>query len=144
VRRAGLLFALVVLAGCGGDGRRDAVDAAERWMQAVADRDTKAACALMRPSAVDAVRQKYAGLGEKANCAAVMRAYRDAFKGNDIDKLVDAGLEAEGTVKKGEVGVFPASGDRQLQVVLMRRRGDEWQVASTTIDPRGVATPAGS
>lgn len=135
MRRTLLIAATVAVAGCGGDGRKEAVAAAEQWMQAVADRDTRQACALMRPSAVEAIRQKFAGLGEKANCAAVIRAYRDAFEGDDLDALVKAGLEAEGTVKDDEIGVFPVSGAREVQVVLMRRRGDAWQVASTTVEP---------
>lgn len=140
MRRLLLLLPLVLLTACGGDGgRADAISAAEDWLQAVADRDTGRACELTSPSGVAALRKKYAGLGDGAGCAAVVLAYRDGFKEADLKALAGVTLEGEGQVKDDELGVFPASGPRELQVILMRRGDDGWKVASTSLDPRGAA-----
>jgi hypothetical protein len=136
VRRRLLAFlALAGLAGCGGGGR-DAVDTAERWLGAVAKRDAAAACKDMAPVGVDSVRQKFTDLSEKADCIAVVRAYRDALKDSDLKAIQKAGLEAEGVVKNDELGVFPKSARFELQVVLMRRVKGDWKVVSTTLASR--------
>lgn len=132
---AGVLAA-VVFAGCGGGGRHDAVAAAEAWLKAVGERDADAACALMDESAVDAIRAR-SRLDPETPCLTVVRAYGDDFAPGDIDAILEIGLEAEGAVKDAEVGVFPASGPRAFQVVLMRRSGDRWKVAATSLGPSG-------
>lgn len=140
------MLAAVALAaaGCGGDGRKDAVDAAESWLAAVGDRDADAACALMHESGVDAIRKK-SGMDPKTTCLGVIRQYADAFERGDVDGILKIGLEAGGPVKDGEVGVFPVSGPREVQVILMRREGDDWKVASTSLGPTApepTPTPA--
>jgi hypothetical protein len=124
-------FALLLPA-CGGDERKEAVAAAQSWLTAVGKADAGAACALMQPSAVDALRKKLA-MNADANCTGAVRAYARSFARGEVDSILRAGLEAEGPVKKGQVGVFPVSGPRELQIVLMRRVKDEWKVASTTL-----------
>ena len=131
---AALLGAALAVAGCGGSERKDAVAAAERWLTAVGDADTDAACDLMHESAVMVLRRR-SGLKPAANCAGVVRAYAGACRDEDIDGILEIGLEAEGTVKNDELGVFPVSGPRELQVILMRRAGDGWKVASTSLGP---------
>lgn len=126
--------AVLALAGCGGDGRKQAVDAAEAWLKAVGERDAEAACARMHESAVETIRVR-SRLDPKTTCLGAVRAYGDAFEPGDIDRILEIGFEAEGPVKDGQVGVFPPSGPRELQVVLMRRSGDEWKVASTSLGP---------
>lgn len=129
-----LIAAALVAAGCGGGGREEAVAAAERWLTAVGDADTDAACDLMHESAVRVLRRRSA-LEPGANCTGVVRAYAGAFRDDDIDGILEIGLEAEGTVKNDELGVFPISGPRELQVILMRRAADGWKVASTSLGP---------
>jgi hypothetical protein len=124
-------FALLLPA-CGGDGREEAVESARLWMTAVSDGKTEEACELMQPVAVDGLRKKLE-LAPKAECPAVVREYAASFGSGELDSIIEAGLEAEGTVKKDQIGVFPVSGPRELQVVLMRRVNDDWKVASTTI-----------
>lgn len=139
--RAPIVLALaLLLGGCGGDGREDAVAAAETWLEAVGERDADAACALMLPSAVDALRKK-SGLNPRTNCLGAVRAYSDAFPDGEVDRILETGLEAEGPVKDGEIGVFPISGERELQVVLMRRDGDAWKVGSTSLGFAETGTP---
>ncbi len=144
--RAALAFAAALaVAGCGGgDGRKEAVEAAESWLQAVGDRDADAACELMGESATDAIRKK-AGLNPKTTCLGVVRQYSDGFSRGDVDDILKIGLEAEGPVRDDEIGVFPRSGPRELQVILMRRKSGEWKVASTTLgpaEPKPTPTPA--
>ena len=144
MRAALVIAAALALAGCGGDGREDAIEAAESWLRAVGDRDADRACELMGESATDAIRKK-SGLNPKTTCLGVVRQYSDGFKRGDVDDILKTGLEAEGPVKDGEVGVFPRSGARELQVILMRRKGGEWKVASTTlgpVQPKPTPTPA--
>ena len=133
MRRALLaVLPVLMLAGCGASDSEKAVDAAEEWLRAVGERDVDAACDLMRDTAVTAIRTRL-GLKDDATCAGVMRTYSDAFR--DAGQVLKGGLEAEGSHKKGQIGVFPISGPRELQVILMRRDGDEWKVASTTLGP---------
>jgi hypothetical protein len=142
VRRLAVLFiAPLVAAGCGGDQRVDAVKAAESWLRAVGDRDADRACELMSESAVDTIRKR-SELDPATTCLGAVRDYSDAFERGDIDSILKAGLEAEGPVKDGQVGVFPVSGPREAQVILMRRSGDDWKVASMTVGPsKPEATP---
>jgi hypothetical protein len=143
-RLAILLTAALAAAGCGGDQREDAVKAAESWLRAVGDRDADRACALMAESAVDTIRKK-SGLPPKTTCLGAVRDYADAFEAGDVDSILKTGLEAEGPVKDGQVGVFPVSGPREVQVIFMRRSGDDWKVASMTLGPskpEPTATPA--
>ncbi len=133
-RAALAIVAALALAGCGGDGREDAEKAAASWLRAVGDRDADRACELMHESAVDTIRQK-SELNPGTTCLGAVRAYADAFEPGDIDGILKVGLEAEGRVKKNEVGVFPRSGPRELQVILMRRRGDEWKVGGMSLGP---------
>lgn len=134
MRRALLLLPLLLVAGCGGDQRQEAVDAATAWLRAVGERDADRACELMRPSATDTIRKR-SGLDPRTTCLGAVRAYSDGFARGDVDSILKVGLEAEGPVKDGEVGVFPASGARAFQVILMRREGERWKVASTTLGP---------
>ena len=135
LRRISLVATAAVLAlGCGGDGREEAVQVAERWLGAVGERDFDEACALMRESAVATIRTR-SGLGEKATCLGTLRTYSGAFEPGDIKGILKVGFEAEGAVKKNRVGVFPRSGPRELQVILMQRVKGEWKVASTTVGP---------
>lgn len=145
-----LAVAALLVTGCGGDDRQEAVAAAEKWLAAVGERDADGACALMSESAVDTIREK-SQLPEKTTCLGAVRDYSDAFRPGDIDGILEIGLEANGPVKDGELGVFPKSGPRQLQVVLMRRTEGEWKVASMTLGPTEpgsrpspTATPAES
>ena len=132
-RLAPLVVVLALLVpGCGGDGRGEAVDGATSWLEAVRDGDAERACELMAPSAVSGGRAKQR-LDEDASCPDAVRAYAKAFGARDIDAVLKAGLEVEGPVKKDQVGVFPKSGDRELEVILMRRSGDEWKVASMSL-----------
>ena len=130
---ATLLAAALAVSGCGGPNREEAVSTAEAWLRAVGDRDVERACALMHESAVDALRAR-SGLEDAANCVGVVRVYANGV-GGDVDGILEIGLEAEGTVKGDELGVFPVSGPRELQVILMRHADGEWKVASTTIGP---------
>ena len=135
MRRAALLLgAVLAVSGCGGPSRDEAVSTAETWLRAVGDRDAERACALMQDSAVEALRQR-SGLNASASCTGVIRSYAGAFDDGEVDGILELGLEAEGTVKKDELGVFPVSGPRELQVILMRHSGGKWKVASTTIGP---------
>ena len=144
-----LTFALaafaLLLPACGGSGREEAVEVAERWMTAVGDGESDVACDLMQPVAVDGLRKKL-DMSPDAKCAAVVREYAGSFGAGEVDSILEGGLEAEGTVKKNQIGVFPVSGPRELQVVLMRKVSDEWKVASTTIGLSAgslpTATPA--
>lgn len=133
-RLALILVAAAGLAGCGGDERQAAVGAAGDWLRAVGDRDAGRACELMHASATDTIRKK-SGLDPKTTCLGAVRAYSDAFERGAIDSILKTGLEAGGPVKDGEVGVFPISGPREVQVILMRRDGDQWKVASMTLGP---------
>lgn len=136
---------ILAVAGCGGDGRQDAVEAATTWLRAVGDRDADRACELMHASATDTIRKK-SGLDPKTTCLGAVRAYSDAFEPGDVDSILKTGLETETPVKDGEVGVFPKSGPREVQVILMRREGDAWKVASMTLGPtkpEATPTPAG-
>jgi hypothetical protein len=133
MRAPAIIVLSLLIAGCGGDGRRDALKIAEDWLHAVERRDTDTACALMHPSATDAIRKKYAPSGEKGNCPNVIRIYHDSFADGVLESILDTGLEAEGTVKNEEIGVFPKTGQREFEVILMRRRAGKWKVASTSI-----------
>jgi hypothetical protein len=137
---AAVIAAAGLAMGCGGDERKEAVGAAESWLKAVAERDADAACELMRESAVDTIREKSA-LNEKTTCVGAVRAYADAFAPGDIDGILKIGFEANGPVKDDELGVFPRSGSRTLQVVLMRREDGEWKVASMTLGPTDPGVP---
>ena len=135
MRKLGVvLVAALVVAGCGGDGREEAVDTAESWLRAVGERDAEGACELMHDSAVDTIRAK-SELHPDTNCLGAIRSYADAFEPRDVDSILKVGLEAEGTVKNDEIGVFPRSGPRELQVILMRREDGEWKVASMSLGP---------
>ena len=135
-RLAAALVAASTIAGCGGDGRGEAVQAAETWLRAVGERDADRACGLMHESAVDAIRRR-SELNPETICLGAVRVYSDGFEPGDIDRILEIGLESEGPVKKDQIGVFPRSGPRELQVILMRRVDDEWKVASTSLGPAG-------
>ena len=134
--RVALVLAAAALAvtGCGGDGREEAVKTAESWLRAVGDRDADRACELMSESAVDTIRQR-SELDPKTTCLGVVRAYSDAFERGDIDGILKIGLEPDGRVKNDEIGVFPRTGPRELQVILMRREGETWKVATMSLGP---------
>ena len=131
---AGLVVALMSGA-CGGDGGGEAIDVADRWLRAIGERDAEGACRLMRPSAVSAIRQKFTGLPETADCPLVVRAYADEFSQRGVDAVRKDGLEVAGPIKDDEIGVFPAAPAFEFQVVLMRRAKGKWRVASTSIAP---------
>ena len=133
-RLALVLVAALVTAGCGGDGREEAVQTAETWLRAVGDRDAERACELMHESAVDVLRKR-GGLDPGTKCLGAVRVYADAFEKGDIDNILKIGLEPQGRVKKDELGVFPRSGEREFQVILMRRVEDEWKVAALSLGP---------
>lgn len=133
-RVAVILVTALALAGCGGDGREEAVETAETWLRAVGERDAEGACELMHESAVENIRNK-SELNPGTTCLGAIRAYADAFEPRDIESILKVGLEAEGTVKEDEVGVFPRSGPRDLQVILMRRVKDEWKVSGMSLGP---------
>ena len=134
--RPSVVLAVAVLAftGCGGDGREEAVQTAETWLRAVGDRDADRACELMHESAVDVLRKR-GGLDPDTKCPSAVRVYADAFETGDIDSILKIGLEPQGRVKKDELGVFPRSGEREFQVILMRRVDDEWKVAALSLGP---------
>jgi hypothetical protein len=129
-----LAVAVLGFTGCGGDGREEAVRTAETWLRAVGDRDAERACELMHESAVDVLRKR-GELAPGTKCLGAVRVYGDAFDTAAIDAILKIGLEAEGRVKDDELGVFPRSGERELQVILMRRVEGEWKVASTSLGP---------
>ena len=133
-RLALVLVAALAVTGCGSDGRKEAVKSAESWLRAVSERDAERACELMHESAVDTIRKK-SELDPDTACPGAIRVYADAFEPKDLDSILKVGLEAEGTVKKNELGVFPRSGPRELQVILMRRQYGEWKVASMSLGP---------
>lgn len=135
MRRAALvLVAALAMAGCGGDGREEAVQTAESWLRAVGDRDAERACELMHESAVDVLRKR-GGLDPKTKCLGAVRVYADGVEAGDVDRILKIGLEAQGRVTKAELGVVPRSGEREFQVILMRRVDEEWKVAALSLGP---------
>ena len=76
-----------------------------------------------------------ARMNPKTVCLGAIRVYADSFERGAIDDVLKVGLEAEGRVKNDEVGVFPRTGPRELQVILMRRIDGEWKVASMSLAP---------
>jgi hypothetical protein len=121
----------VALTGCGGPSRDEAVQTAGTWLQAVADGEFDRACDLMHPSAVAVLGRRT----EETECPEVVEAFAGSFGEGDLKGILDGGLEGEGEVKDDELGVFPASGARELQVILMQHRDGAWKVGSTTLSP---------
>ena len=134
MRRAVLLVSPFLLLGCGGPSREDALSSAKTWLRAVGEGDSGRACELMHASAVKAVARRFPELGRKPVCHQVIDAYRDAFDDGELGKIAGS-LETEGAVKNDEIGIFPASGARELQVILMQHREGAWKVGSTTLSP---------
>lgn len=132
---AAWVLVAIAAGGCGGDGRREAMDVADRWLRAVGERDAEGACELMRRSAVSAIRQKYTGLPEESDCRLVVRVYADAFDPGDVEAIRKEGLEVARGVRDDEIGVFPAAAEFEDEVILMRRADGKWRVASTSVDP---------
>jgi hypothetical protein len=132
---AAALAASVLVAGCGGPNTADAVNVAATWLKAVQQRDGTAACKLMDASASRTLTARFALDAPPGDCGAVVTAYREQVGADALGEVVDAGLEANGTLKEGRLGVFPKDGPHELQVVLMHFDGRRWTVLSTSVGP---------
>lgn len=137
------LLAALLLAGCGGDGRDEALEVAQRWFGALYAKDAAAACRDMAPTAVAAIRLRYTSVGPNAPCPVVVERYIDDLPNATMRAIRKEGLEVEGAVENDELGVFPVAKKHELDVILMRRDADgRWRVASTRIGSDAAARPA--
>jgi hypothetical protein len=130
---AAAALAVVTLAGCGGPAKQDAVNVATTWLKAVEQGDETAACKLMDEGTARLIAHKLALDAPPDDCGAVMAAYRDRVGSGVLGDVVDAGLEPEGRVKAGRLGVFPKDQAHRFDVVLMHFDGRRWTVASTSL-----------
>lgn len=132
---AAAVAAGVLVAGCGGPNKADAVNVATTWLKAVQQGDGTAACKLMEPSASRTLAARFALDAPPGDCGAVVTAYREQVGADELGEVLDAGLEFNGTLKDGHLGVFAKHGPHQLQVVLMHFDGRRWTVRSSSVGP---------
>jgi hypothetical protein len=126
--------AALAIAGCGAPAPEEAVAVAERWVDAVAEDRGGDACRLMLPSAIRSLRDKY--LDDRGgSCEAIVRAYGAKLPDAKLRALREQGLEFNGEVKKGRIGVFPTVARYELEILLMQRDGEAWKLASVGISP---------
>lgn len=123
-----------LLAGCGG-GSGDAVGVAGDWYRAVTGGDAAAACRVMEPTAVQALREKYVAAPATAPCEEVVRGYAAEVDRGKARVILDGGFEAGDPTPSGELGVFPAAQAYEFEIVLMREVDDEWRVISVNLPP---------
>ncbi|MEA2293607.1 MAG: hypothetical protein QOE86_1246 [Solirubrobacteraceae bacterium] len=124
----------LALGACGGASRSDAVNVATTWLKAVQQGDDTAACKLMDAKAAEVIASKYVRDREQASCGEIVAGYRDGVGTDTLKRVLDGGLEASGTVRKGYIGVFPKQAPFQHDIVLMHSLGGHWAVASTGIE----------
>lgn len=126
------LAAALVLAACGAPSREEAVAIATQWVSAVRAGDFQAACDLQLESAVRGLRVRYLRDRDVPDCPSALRA----FAGRISAEKFSAFAELEPHVPhRGQVGVFPSNRLYRFEVLLLRRSGDAWKIASIGITP---------
>jgi hypothetical protein len=128
---AAAALAVVALAGCGGPVKQDAVNVAKTWLKAVEQGDETAACKLMDERAARLLAGKFDLDAPPDDCGAVVAAYHDRVGPDVLKAVVDAGLEPNGELKHGRLGVFPKDDAHRYDVVLMHFDGHRWTIASS-------------
>jgi hypothetical protein len=132
-----IALSAAALGGCS-SGSEKALGVAEDWLDAVAEKDVEGACGAMTPVAAKSVAARYVDLPPSATCTRVMEKYADEFDPRKMRILRDAGLETEGMIEDGRLGVFPAARRHQFEILLMQQVDGDWKVTSVAVPPTGA------
>lgn len=131
------MFAVALLAGCGGGGPKSDPDAILDLLKsaagAVADRDGDKACGYLTPEAQQQVLQLAGGAFDAQDCPSVVKLVAGTLAPLDRRQIEDAepqNIVVTGTTATAEVVVPSADNQGPTVQLTLQKIGSDWKVSA--------------